>query len=102
MMGYVVGNMHIKCDPQRMQHLLNFPPPSNYKALRCVFGMFAYYAKRINCFADKVSTLADPKEFPLRAKSLDAFNLLKNQLSNAALRLQFIDECLPFVVECDA
>ena len=99
-LGYVVGNMHIKPDPERMQPLLNFPPPSNYKALRRVLGMFAYYAKWINCFADKVRPLADAKEFPLSANSLNAFNLLKNELSNAAL--QSIDECLPFVVECDA
>ena len=99
-LGYVVGNKHIKPDPERMQPLLNFPPPSNYKALRRVLGLFAYYAKWINCLADKVRPLADAKEFPLSANSLNAFNLLNNELSNAAL--QSIDECLPFVVECDA
>ena len=55
--------MLIKPDPKRMQPLLNFPPPSNYKALRPVLGMFAYYAKWINFFADKVRPLADAKEF---------------------------------------
>ena len=99
-LGYVVGNMHIKPDPERMQPLLNFPPPSNYKALRRVFGMFAYYAKWINCFAHKFRPLADAKEFPLSANSLNAFNLLKNELSSAAL--QSIDDCLPFLVEYDA
>ena len=69
-LGYVVGSMHIKPDPERMQLLLNFPPPSNYKALRCVLGMFAYYAKWINCFADKIRLLADVKEFLLSADYL--------------------------------
>ena len=63
-LGYVVGKMHIKPDPEHMQPLLNFLPPSNYKALRCVLGMFAYYAKWINCFADKViDTLLMLKDF---------------------------------------
>ena len=44
-LGYVVGSMHIKADPERIQPLLNLPPPSNYKALRRVLGIFAYYAK---------------------------------------------------------
>ena len=34
------------------------------------------------------------------ANSLNAFNLLKNEVSNFAL--QSIDECLPFAFECDA
>ena len=92
--------MHTKTDPQRMQPLLNFPPTSNYKALRLVLNMFAYYTKLINCFADKVRPLADAKEFSLSANSSDAFNLLKNELSNTTL--QSIDECLPFADECDA
>ena len=35
-----------------------------------------------------------------RANFLNAFNLLKNELSNAVL--QSVDQCLPFVAECDA
>ena len=66
-LGYVVGNMHIKPDPERIQPLLNFPPPSDYKALRRMLGMFAYDVTSINCFADKVRPLADAKEFSLSA-----------------------------------
>ena len=53
-LGYVVGNKCIKPDPERMKPLLNIPPPDNFKALRRVLGMFAYYAKWISSFADKV------------------------------------------------
>ena len=81
-LGYVVGNMHIKTDPERMQPLLNFPPPSNYKALRRVLGMFAYYTKWINCFADKVRPLADAKEFPLSANSLNAKQTIITSVSS--------------------
>ena len=99
-LGYIVGNMCIKPDPERMRPLIDFPPPSNLKALRRVLGMFGYCAKWINCFADKIRPLAEATDFPLKESALNAFNLLKSDLSNATL--QSIDESLPFVIECDA
>ena len=62
-LSYVVGKMHIKPDPERMQLLLNFPPQNNYKALRRVLGMFAFYANWINCFADVIDPLLMLKDF---------------------------------------
>ena len=47
-LNYVVGNMCIQPDPEQMRPLLDFPPPSIFKALRCVLGMFAYYLQWIN------------------------------------------------------
>ena len=99
-LGYVVGKGIIKPDPDRMAPLKEFPPPTNSKQLRRALGMFAYYAKWINCFADKVRPLADTTSFPIKGKSLDAFNNLKLELENAALNS--IDENIPFIVECDA
>ena len=92
--------MLIKSDPECMQPLWKFPPPSKYKALRRVLGMFAYYAKWKNCFAAKVRPLADAKKFLVSANSSNTFNVVKNEHSNAAL--QSIDECLLFVGEYDA
>ena len=99
-LGYVVGNMVIKPDPERMRPLLDFPPPNNVNALRRVLGMFAYYAKLIFDFAEKIRPLADAKQFPLKRDALNAFVSLKTESSNATLQL--VDERLPFVVECDA
>ena len=97
-LGYVVGNGEAKPDPERP--LLDFPPPSNFKLLRRVLGMFAYYAKWINCFVDKVRPLADAKVFPLNEIALKSFQLLKEELKHAALCS--IDESKPSIVECDA
>ena len=99
-LGYVVGNKCIKPDPERMKPLLNLPPPDNFKALRRVLGMFAYYAKWISFFADKVRPLAECKSFPVTDSALKSFELLKTELAKAALRS--VDESLPFTVECDA
>ena len=62
--------------------------------------MFAYYAKWIDCFENKVRPLADAKVFPLNEFALKSFQLLKEEWKHAALCL--IDESKPFVVECDA
>ena len=90
-LGYIVGNMVIKLDPERMRPLLGFPPPNNMNALRRVLGMFAYYAKWIFDFAGKVRPLADAKQFPLKRDALiNASVLLKTELSTATL--QSVDE----------
>ena len=99
-LGYVVGNGAVKPDPERMRALTEFPPPTGYKALRWVLGMFAYYAKWIDHFADKVRPLAETKTFPLSGDALNSFTLLKSELANVALHS--IDELAPFVVDCDA
>ena len=62
--------------------------------------MFAYYAKWIPNFSDKIKPLTQATTFPLDATALDAFNMLKKKLESATLCS--IDESLPFVVECDA
>ena len=83
-----------------MRPLQEFPPPTIFKLLQRVLGMFAYYARWIHCFADKILPLADDKSFPLGEEALQAFKHLKSELENAALKS--IDESKPFVVECDA
>ena len=99
-LGYVVGNGLIRPDPERLRPLQDFPPPTTFKLLQRVLGMFAYYAKWIDCFADKIRRLADVKSFPLSKEALQAFQRLKSELEHTALKS--VDESKPFVVECDA
>ena len=62
--------------------------------------MFAYYAKWIPKFSDKIQPLVNATSFPLDKSALSAFELLKKELERATLHS--IDESQPFVVECDA
>ncbi len=62
--------------------------------------MFAYYAKWILQFSDKIRPLEDKTSFPLSMKALSSFNSFKDKLAQVALSP--IDEDIPFVVECDA
>ena len=62
--------------------------------------MFAYYAKWIPDFSNKITALTNDNVFPLSPTPLAAFSTLKKDLERASLNP--IDESLPFVVECDA
>ena len=100
MLGYRVGNNVIKPDPERLKPLLEFPPPISLKSLKRVLGLFAYYAKWVPEFSDKISRLKCVTSFPLTSIELADFEKLKKAIAAAAL--QAIDEAVPFTVECDA
>ena len=99
-LGYRLSHQSIKPDPERLQPLQDYPPPSNVPSLRRALGMFAYYAKWISQFSDKIRPLADTTSFPLDKEALASFNALKDELARVALSP--IDEDIPFIVECDA
>ena len=62
--------------------------------------MFAYYAKCIHNFYDKIRRpLVENTKFLLKTKVLEAFKQIKQEQEVTALKP--IDESLPFEVECD-
>ncbi|XP_076052612.1 uncharacterized protein LOC143032026 [Oratosquilla oratoria] len=86
-LGHCVGNNVIRPDPDRLRPLQELPPPTNIGSLRRVQGLFAYYAKWIPGFSDKIQPLINTKTFPLSESALAAFNTLKRQLTDASLRV---------------
>ena len=99
-LGYTVGNGTIQPDQERLKPLRELPLPSSGAALRRALGMFAYYAKWIPNFSERVRPLMKAKSFPLNEKEASVFRSLKLELEKATLKS--IDEHTPFVVECDA
>ena len=99
-LGYRISNGIIKPDPERMRVLIELPVPHNCKSLEPVVGMFAYYAKWIKQFSDKIKPLKSAQTFPLSSDAVSAFDMLKNDL--ATVGLTAIDKNMPFVVETDA
>lgn len=69
---------------------------NNLKRIR---GMFAYYAKWIPEFSEKIQPLVKADRFPLEEKALKAFNTLKSELCRATLWA--IDENLTLQLDCD-
>ena len=99
-LGYLVGNGIIRPDPERLKPLREFPPPTDFRSLKRLLGLFAYYAKWIPDFSKKIQKLKNAKSFPLSSSILEDFNRLKKLIEHASLAA--IDENQPFVVECDA
>ena len=99
-LGYRVGNGTIRPDPERLQPLLDLPPPNNTKSLKRMLGLFAYYAKWVTNYSDIIVRLKSVTSFPLSFEAVKDFESLKQDIANASL--QAIDENAPFVVECDA
>ena len=63
--------------------------------------MFAYYARWIRNFSEKLKPLTTVKmHFPLQSDAVTAFESLRKELLSACLKC--IDENEPFTVECDA
>jgi hypothetical protein len=54
LLGYGIGHGVITPDLVRLRPLHVFPPPENARTLQRVVGMFAYYAKWIPHFSDKI------------------------------------------------
>ena len=100
LLGYRIAPGSLKPDPERLSPLLNLPAPETLKGLQRVVGMFAYYAKWIQNFSDKIHPLNNVSTFPLNGEALKAFSTLKNDLAEASM--QPIDEDKPFVLETDA
>ena len=99
-LGYVISNNVISPDSNRLKPLLEMPPPSNLKSQKRIVGMFAYYSKFIENFSQKIRSLNQNRIFPLPPPALEAFQLLKNNLKDAALKP--VDPEGEFVIETDA
>jgi len=99
MLGYRVGYGVIRPDPERLKPPRELRTPLSKRALQRALGLFAYYARWISCFSDKIANLKEVTTFPLNERCLEDFNLLKQCIEDASL--QAIDESLQFVVECD-
>jgi len=68
--------------------------------LRRLVGLFAYYAKWIRKYSDKIKPLVDIKEFPLKDDALTNIRTIREELATAALKV--FEQELPFSVETDA
>ena len=97
--GYHISGGIIKPDPEKLHPLKEQLPPKNSKSAKRALVMFAYYAKWIHNFSDKIRPLGENTKFPLETKVLKMFKQIKQELKVAILKP--IDESLPFEVECD-
>ena len=100
LLGYHISNGSLSPDQERLKPLLDLPAPTNVASLRRTIGFFAYYAKWIANFSDKIRPLNNARSFPIPEDAMTAFENLKQELG--VVTLMAIDEDKPFTVETDA
>ncbi|MBW0532243.1 hypothetical protein O181_071958 [Austropuccinia psidii MF-1] len=104
-LGYVVSSEGLKIDQEKVQQILNFPPPRNLKALQSFLGFANFYHHFIKNCSKKISSLTNflkkDSNFPLNEEALRHFHQLKEPFTIAPI-LSHFDPSLPTIVETDA
>ncbi|MBW0559124.1 hypothetical protein O181_098839 [Austropuccinia psidii MF-1] len=104
-LGYVVSSEGLKMDQEKVQQILNWPPPRILKALQSFLGFANFYCRFMNNYSKKISSLTSflTKDscFPLNEEALRQFHQLK-EASTISPILSHFDPSLPTIVETDA
>ncbi|MBW0474457.1 hypothetical protein O181_014172 [Austropuccinia psidii MF-1] len=104
-LGYVVSSEGLKMDQEKVQQILNWPPPRNLKALQSFLGFANFYCRFIKNYSKKISSLTSFLKknscFPLNEEALRQFHQLKEAFTIAPI-LSHFDPSLPTIVETDA
>ena len=85
LLGYLVSKGSIKPDPERMRPLMELPIPLDHRALQRALGLFAYYAKWVDRYSDRVRPLVHEPSFPLSEECVIAFEEIKHRIADACV-----------------
>ncbi|MBW0530176.1 hypothetical protein O181_069891 [Austropuccinia psidii MF-1] len=83
-LGYVVSSEGLKMDQEKVQQVLNWPPPRNLKAFKSFLGFTNFYHRFIKNYSKKISSLTS---FPLDEEALSQFHQLKEDSTTAPILL---------------
>ncbi|MBW0499947.1 hypothetical protein O181_039662 [Austropuccinia psidii MF-1] len=102
--GYIVSSGGHKMDQEKFQHIVNWLPPRNLKALWSFVGFANFYCCFINNYSKKISSLTSflKKDycFPLNEEALQQFHQFKEAFTTAPI-LSCFNPFLPTIVETD-
>ncbi|MBW0532932.1 hypothetical protein O181_072647 [Austropuccinia psidii MF-1] len=89
--GYVVYSEGLKMDQEKVQQIINWPPPRNLKDLQSFPGFANFYRHSIKNYSKKISSLTSflkkDSYFPLNEEALSHFHQLKEAFTTAPILL---------------
>ena len=103
MLGHIVGAGSKRPDPSRIKTLMELPIPENSSQLKRLLGFFAYNAKWIADYSNKVAPLPAAQKqlaFLLNQASRLAIATVKKKVVSVVLWLPRANE--PLVLQTDA
>ena len=104
-LGHIVSEHGLATDPEKVKSVVEYPTPTNVKAIERFIGMATWYHK----FIPKFSQIAAPlnalhrkdAKWEWSAETDQAFQNLKQSLVESPI-LAYPDLSKPFTVQCDA
>ncbi|MBW0479158.1 hypothetical protein O181_018873 [Austropuccinia psidii MF-1] len=104
-LGYDFSSEGLKMDQEKVQQILNWPPPTNLKALQSFLGCANFYRHFIKNYSKKNSSLTSFLKkyscFSLNEEALSQFHQLKEAFTTDPV-LSHFNPSLPTIVETDA
>jgi hypothetical protein len=102
-LGHTISQAGIAVDPNKVQEVMNWKPPTTVRQIRSFLGLAGYYRRLIPDFSQIEKPITEKKEakFVWGQKCEDAFHKLRQHLTTAPVLAQ-PDSSKPFDVYCDA
>ncbi|XP_059456434.1 uncharacterized protein LOC132186472 [Corylus avellana] len=103
-LGHIVSADGVTADPGKIQAMVEWPFPTNIKALRGFLGLTGYYRRFIKGYgsiAAPLTAMLKKNAFTWNEVAKEAFQSLKTAVTHAPV-LALPNFAQPFVIECDA
>jgi hypothetical protein len=105
LLGHTISQEGITVDPDKVQEVMNWKPPTTVRQIRSFLGLAGYYRRFIPDFSRIVKPITEllkkEAKFVWGQKCEDVFHALKQHLTTAPVSAQ-PDSSKPFDVYCDA
>jgi hypothetical protein len=103
-LGHTISQDGISVDPEKVQEVMDWKPPTTVRQIRSFLGLAGYYRRFIPDFsriAKPMTELLKGIKYEWSQKCEDAFHTLRQHLTTAPVLAQ-PDNTKPFEVYCDA
>jgi hypothetical protein len=104
-LGHTISQAGIAIDPDKVQEVMNWKPPTTVRQIQSFLGLAGYYRRFISDFSRIAKPITEllkkEAKFVWGQKCKDAFHTLRQHLTTAPVLAQ-PDNNKPFDVYCDA